>query len=96
MSAILNIDKSFLSSRWVFPEVNDDHIARMVSAHGLPEIVARLVSARAVAPAPDPAEARAARVRGVPAWGPRAGGRSWPPVRVPGQGHWPAPPPPRA
>lgn len=49
-NAILNIDKSFLSSRWVFPEVNDDHIARMVAAHGLPEIVARLVAARAVAP----------------------------------------------
>jgi single-stranded-DNA-specific exonuclease len=47
---ILKIEKSLMSSRWIFPGVNDDHIARMVSAHGLPEIVARLLSARAVEP----------------------------------------------
>src|SRR5687768_14344784 len=47
---ILNIEKSLMLSRWVFPPVDDDHIARMVSGHGLPEIVARLLSARAVAP----------------------------------------------
>jgi single-stranded-DNA-specific exonuclease len=49
-NSVLKIEKSLMSSRWVFPEVNDDHIAQMVSAHGLPEIVARLLSARSVAP----------------------------------------------
>jgi single-stranded-DNA-specific exonuclease len=49
-SAILNIDKSLMLSRWVFPDVNDDHIARMVSAHGVPEIVARLLSSRKITP----------------------------------------------
>ena len=56
------------------------------------EAAGALPTSLVVAPAPGPAGARAARVRGVPAWGPRAGCRSWPPVRVPGQGHWPAPP----
>ncbi len=47
---ILKIEKSLLQSRWVFPEVNQDHIATMVSAHGLPEMVARLLSSRHVSP----------------------------------------------
>ncbi len=47
---VLNIDRSLLSSRWVFPAVEQEHIARMVSGHGIPEIVARLLSARAVTP----------------------------------------------
>lgn len=47
---ILNVEKSLLSSRWVFPAVEQEHIARMVSAHSLPEIVARLLSARSVTP----------------------------------------------
>jgi single-stranded-DNA-specific exonuclease len=47
---VLNIDKSLMSSRWVLPNVNEEHIAQMVSAHGLPEIVARLLSARAIEP----------------------------------------------
>lgn len=48
--AILNIEKSLLQSRWVFPDVNQDHVATMVSAYGLPEIVARLLSSRSVTP----------------------------------------------
>lgn len=47
---LLKIEKSLLQSRWVFPEVNQDHIATMVSAHGLPEMVARLLSSRRVIP----------------------------------------------
>ncbi len=37
-------------SRWVFPDVNDDHIAQMVSGYGLPEIIARLLSSRKITP----------------------------------------------
>ena len=47
---LLKIEKSLLQSRWVFPEVNQDHIATMVSAHGLPEMVARILSSRRVIP----------------------------------------------
>ena len=47
---ILKIEKSLLQARWVFPAVNPDHIATMVAAHGMPEIVARLLSSRSVTP----------------------------------------------
>lgn len=49
-NSILNVDRSLMSSRWVFSQVNNDHIARMVSAHGYPEIVARLLTIRGIAP----------------------------------------------
>ena len=48
--SILNINQSLLSARWVLSPVEQDHIARMVQHHGLPEIVARLLSARGVGP----------------------------------------------
>ena len=49
-NSVLNVDRSLLSSRWRTPAVNEDHIARMVQAHGLPEIVARLLVARDITP----------------------------------------------
>lgn len=47
---ILKVEKSLMQARWVFPAVNHDHIATMVAAHGLPEMIARLLSARSIVP----------------------------------------------
>ncbi len=43
------IDKSVMQSRWIFPQVNDDQVHRLMQDHNLPEIVARLLVARNVA-----------------------------------------------
>jgi single-stranded-DNA-specific exonuclease len=47
-STLLKIDRSVMLSRWVLPAVNDDQIQKLMSVHGLPEIVARLLVAREV------------------------------------------------
>jgi single-stranded-DNA-specific exonuclease len=48
--SVLQVERSLLLSRWIFPAVQDEHIARMVTVHELPEIVARLISSRGVTP----------------------------------------------
>ena len=47
MSA-LNIAKSVMSSRWVFPVSNDEKIQRVMADFKLPEIVARILVTRGV------------------------------------------------
>ncbi len=50
MSAQLKIDRSVMDARWVFPELNDDKIHRMMTDFSVPEIVARLLVSRNVEP----------------------------------------------
>ncbi len=50
MSSVLKVDKSVQGARWVFPDVNNDKIQRMMSDFSVPEIVARLLVARKVEP----------------------------------------------
>ena len=50
MSAQLKIDRSAMEARWVFPELNDEKIHRMMTDFSVPEIVARLLVSRNVEP----------------------------------------------
>ncbi|MEK7802118.1 MAG: single-stranded-DNA-specific exonuclease RecJ [Pseudomonadota bacterium] len=50
ISTVLKVERSVMGSRWVFPEVNNDSIQRMMNDFSVPEIVARLLVARKVAP----------------------------------------------
>ena len=50
MSTVLKVDRSVLDARWVFPEISNDKIQRMMSDFSVPEIVARLLVARQVEP----------------------------------------------
>ncbi|MDD3020401.1 MAG: single-stranded-DNA-specific exonuclease RecJ [Alphaproteobacteria bacterium] len=50
MNAPLRIDRSVMDARWVFPEVGNDKIHRMMTDFSVPEIVARLLVARNVEP----------------------------------------------
>jgi single-stranded-DNA-specific exonuclease len=50
MSSVLKVERSILDARWVFPEVSNDIIQRMMSDFSVPEIVARLLVARKVEP----------------------------------------------
>lgn len=50
MSSVLKVDRSVLGARWVFPPVDNMIIQRMMSDFAVPEIVARLLVARKVAP----------------------------------------------
>lgn len=45
---LLNVDRSLLLSRWVLPAVDETQVAQMVQAHGVPDMVARMLSARGV------------------------------------------------
>lgn len=45
---LLNVDRSLLLSRWVLPAVDEAQVAQMVQAHGVPDMVARMLSARGV------------------------------------------------
>lgn len=45
---LLNVDRSLLLSRWVLPVVDEAQVAQMVQAHGVPDMVARMLSARGV------------------------------------------------
>jgi single-stranded-DNA-specific exonuclease len=47
---LLDIESSFMQARWVAQSVDQDNIDNIVRQHGLPEIVARLLSARNVKP----------------------------------------------
>ncbi len=44
----LNVSESLMKNRWVFHEVDDRKVERIMQVHGLPEIVARLLVARNV------------------------------------------------
>jgi single-stranded-DNA-specific exonuclease len=48
MTPVFNMPPSILQSQWVMPDVNDDDISQIIRDHGVPEIVARLLTARAV------------------------------------------------
>lgn len=50
MTSVLKVERSILDARWVFPEVSNDKIQRMMSDFSVPEIVARLLVARKVEP----------------------------------------------
>lgn len=50
MKTALKIDRSVMDARWIFPEVNDDKIRKMMTDFSVPEIVARLLVARGVEP----------------------------------------------
>lgn len=50
MSVVLKVEKSVFGARWVFPDVNNDTIQRMMTDFSVPEIVARLLVARKVEP----------------------------------------------
>ena len=45
---MLKIDRSLMLARWVIPTVSADDVAQIARAHELPEIVARLISARKI------------------------------------------------
>ncbi len=47
--SVLNIEQSLMRARWVFPEVDPDHVARICRTHDVPEMVAHLLAARNVA-----------------------------------------------
>jgi single-stranded-DNA-specific exonuclease len=48
MSAVLKVDRSAQGARWVFPEIDNEKIQRMMSDFSVPEMVARLLVARNV------------------------------------------------
>lgn len=50
MTTVLKVDRSVLDARWVFPEISNDKIQRMMTDFSVPEIVARLLVARNVEP----------------------------------------------
>ena len=44
----LQVENSLKEARWVFPVMDDERVERIIQKHGLPEIVARLLSTRDV------------------------------------------------
>jgi len=50
MSFLLNVEQSLMQARWVVPSVEQDIVERIARQHNLPEIIARLLNARQVAP----------------------------------------------
>lgn len=46
----LKIDRSVMDARWVFPEISDEKVHRLMTDFAVPEIVARLLVARKVEP----------------------------------------------
>ncbi len=46
--AALKIDRSVMDARWVFPEISDEKVHRLMTDFSVPEIVARLLVARKV------------------------------------------------
>jgi single-stranded-DNA-specific exonuclease len=46
----LNVGKSLKDSRWVFPSIEQDVVARIAQQHSLPEYVARMLHLRGVGP----------------------------------------------
>lgn len=50
MSSFLDVHQSLKDSRWVFPSVEQDVVARISQLHGLPDYIARLLHIRGVGP----------------------------------------------
>jgi single-stranded-DNA-specific exonuclease len=48
--SFLDVHRSFKDSRWVFPAVEQDVVARISQQHGLPDFIARMLHIRGVAP----------------------------------------------
>src|ERR1700742_2320353 len=48
--ALLNVESSLMQARWVYAPAQQDLIDRIARQHGLPEIIARLLAARGIAP----------------------------------------------
>ncbi|PZQ47204.1 MAG: single-stranded-DNA-specific exonuclease RecJ [Micavibrio aeruginosavorus] len=48
--SFLDVRQSLKDSRWVFPEVEQDIVARISQLHGLPDFVARMLHIRGVGP----------------------------------------------
>lgn len=46
----MNVECSLMQARWVMPDVEMDLVEQIARKHGLPEVVARLLCARGVAP----------------------------------------------
>ncbi len=49
-STFLDVKQSFKDSRWVFPAVEQDIVARISQLHGLPDFIARMLHVRGVGP----------------------------------------------
>lgn len=45
---VLNVSKSIMNTKWVFHETDDAKVSRLMQAHGLPEMIARMLAARNV------------------------------------------------
>lgn len=50
MSSFLDVRQSLKESRWVFPAVEQDIVARISQLHGLPDYIARMLHIRGVGP----------------------------------------------
>lgn len=50
MSSFLDVQQSLKESRWVFPAVEQDIVARISQLHGLPDYIARMLHIRGVGP----------------------------------------------
>jgi single-stranded-DNA-specific exonuclease len=50
MATALKVEKSILDARWVFPEIENEKIHRLMTDHAVPEIIARLLVSRQVDP----------------------------------------------
>lgn len=50
MNSTLNVEESLNQARWVIPPSEQDIVERIVRQHGVPEIIARLLNTRGVAP----------------------------------------------
>ena len=46
--AVLNVSKSAMNTRWVYQDVDEACVSRLMQMHGLPEMIARILSARGV------------------------------------------------
>src|SRR5687768_10054544 len=49
-NTILEVSRSLMQAKWVVARHDDNAVARIIREHSLPEIVARLLHARNVAP----------------------------------------------
>ena len=48
--SFLDVQRSFKDSRWVFPAVEQDIVARISQLHGLPDFIARMLHVRGIGP----------------------------------------------
>ncbi|MFA7276627.1 MAG: single-stranded-DNA-specific exonuclease RecJ [Pseudobdellovibrionaceae bacterium] len=50
LTTVLRVECSINQARWVFPDISNDDIQRLMTDFSMPEIIARLLVARAVSP----------------------------------------------